>query len=81
MNTLIDTHRLISDLKQRGFTDQQAEGITEAIKAHELGHLATKADLRDEIRTLEVRLVKWAAPVLVGQVAVFAAIVQWVLGR
>lgn len=77
VTTIVDTHRLISDLKQRGFTAQQAEGITEAIAAQQLDHLATKADIRD----LEIRLLKWAAPVLIGQVAVFAAVVEWVLGR
>ena len=41
----LDTHRLINDLKERGFTEKQAEEITEAIKAQDLDHLATKADL------------------------------------
>ena len=79
MTVLVDTHRLVTDLKNRGFSEQQAQGIAEAINAQELEHLATKADLRDEIRALEVRLLKWAAPVLIGQVAVFAAIVEWLL--
>lgn len=81
VTTLVDTHRLISDLKQRGFSEEQAEGITDAIKAQDLEHLATKADLRAEVHALEVRLIKWAVPILLGQVAVFAAVVEWVLGR
>ncbi len=81
VTTIVDTHRLIHDLKERGFTPEQAEGITEAIAAQRLDHLATRADLRDEIKSLEIRLLKWSAPVLIGQVAVFAAVVEWVLGR
>ena len=41
----------------------------------------TKADLREEIRSLEIRLLKWAAPMLIGQVAVFAAVIEWILRR
>jgi hypothetical protein len=81
VTTLIDTHRLINDLKQRGFTEQQAEGITQVIEAQDLDNLATKADLRSEIHALEIRTIKWAVPILLGQVAVFAAVVEWVLKR
>jgi hypothetical protein len=41
-----DTHKLIAKLQQRGFSAQQAEGITEAIKEIDAADLATKADVQ-----------------------------------
>lgn len=48
--TTLDTHELVKDLKAAGFTDDQAEAVTRAVKqAREIdfSDLATKADLRD----------------------------------
>ena len=42
-----DTHKLIAKLQQRGFSAQQAEGITDAIKEIDATGLATKADLQE----------------------------------
>jgi len=41
-----DTHELIAKLQQRGFSAQQAEGITEAIKEIDAVDLATKAGVQ-----------------------------------
>jgi len=41
-----DTHKLNGKLQQRGFSAQQAEGITEAIKEIDAVDLATKADVQ-----------------------------------
>ena len=41
-----DTHKLIAKLQQRGFSAQQAEGITEALKELDASTLATKADVQ-----------------------------------
>jgi len=41
-----DTHKLIAKLQQRGFSAQQAEGITEALKELDATGLATKADVQ-----------------------------------
>ena len=44
----LDTHELVKDLKSAGFTDEQAEAVTRAVKrSHELdfSDLATKADV------------------------------------
>lgn len=72
----IDTHRLISDLKQDfGFTEKQAEGVATAIKRIDLEHVATKADLRE----LENRFLRWMIPLLLGQTAVFGLIVKWLV--
>jgi len=54
---LLDTHRLISNLKQHGFTEDQATGITEAVQQIDLTQLATKGDVREiEMRLKELEL-------------------------
>ena len=75
-----DTHRLVHMLAQRGFSEEQAEAVVELISEIDTEHLATKADIQLEVRGLEIRLLKWAVPTLLGQVAVFAAVVRWLLG-
>ena len=62
--SVVDTHRLVSDLKTTyGFTEKQAEGVTEAIKRIDLDHVATKHSLRE----LELRLtIKLGGIVAVG---------------
>jgi ABC-type sulfate transport system substrate-binding protein len=42
-----DTHKLIATLQKRGFSAQQAEGITDALRDLDASELATKADIRD----------------------------------
>lgn len=83
MTTLVlDTHRLIESLKLQGFSDTQAAGISAAIQEIDLSHLATKAgvaDIKTEIRVLEARMLKWIIPLLLGQTALFAAIVGWLV--
>ena len=83
MTTLIlDTHRLVESLQSRGFSETQAEGITAAIQEIDLSNLATKADfvdLKTEIRTMEARMLRWIIPLLLGQTALFAAIVGWLV--
>ena len=74
-----DTHRLITGLKDRGFTDDQAEGVIEVVTQLALEHLATKQDLQFELKLQENRQLKFLLPVLLAQIAVFAAIVQWML--
>jgi hypothetical protein len=71
----LDTHRLVSQLKASGFTDEQAAGVTEALKEIDLSQLSTKADLKD----LELRILKWMIPLLLCQTAVFAIIVKWLV--
>ncbi len=57
-----DTHRLIGKLQQRGFSAQQAEGITDAIKEIDASELATKADIKD----LQLQLYKFLTGVLIA---------------
>ena len=65
----VDTHRLVSDLKQDfGFSEQQAEGISDAIQRINLDHLASKGDLRE----LELRLTLKLGSLIAGGVAFLA---------
>jgi hypothetical protein len=46
--TGLDTHETVKDLKAAGFTDEQAEALTRALRRSQeidLSNLATKADL------------------------------------
>ena len=49
---ILDTHRLITRLKNRGFSEEQATGISEAMQEIDLSQLTTRADLRE----LELRI-------------------------
>jgi hypothetical protein len=65
----IDTHELVKTLTARGFTEEQAEGVTHAIKSIDVSHLATKQDLRE----LEYRLTIKIGTVVFGVLAFFKA--------
>ena len=84
MTVLVDTFKLVNTLKAQGFTEEQATGIKQVIEDINLEHLVTKGDLKlevqdlkDELRGLELRVLKWAIPILAGQVAVFIALAKW----
>jgi hypothetical protein len=66
-----DTQKLVAKLQQRGFSAQQAEGITEALRELDATDLATKNDLQE----LKVDLIKW----MVGTQLAYGAIVVAVL--
>jgi hypothetical protein len=58
--TSLDTHEIVKDLKSAGFTDEQAEAVTRAVKQAQeidLSGLATKqdtAELKTELNELRV---------------------------
>ena len=66
-----DTHKLVAKLQQRGFSAQQAEGITEALRELDATGLATKTDLQE----LKVDLIKW----MVGTQLAYGAIIVGIL--
>ena len=55
-----DTYQLVSDLKEVGFNERQAEAVVNTIKkSHKDADVATKGDIKDlrhEMRELEHRL-------------------------
>ncbi len=69
---IIDTYKLISTLKSRGFTEEQANGIREAIEQIDMSNLATKTDISD----LKVEIFKWSVPMLLGQAGVIVALMK-----
>jgi hypothetical protein len=78
-----DTHKLIAKLQQRGFSAQQAEGITEAIKEIDASGLISTADLKDAVQTLELAMreqslsiIKWTAGALLAQGALVVALIE-----
>ena len=69
MNTIaLDTHKTIRKLQTRGFSEEQAEGIIDALKESDL---ATKSDLRSESSGVEMRIYR----AMLVQTGVIAAIV------
>ena len=77
MATLIlDTHKAISRLKDAGFEEAKAEAIVDSLQEIDLTQVASKED----IANLKADLFKWLIPILLGQIAVFAAVVKLLLG-
>lgn len=62
-----DTHKLVAKLQQRGFSAQQAEGISEALRELDATALATKSDLQE----IKIDLIKW----MVGTQLAYGAII------
>jgi len=63
--TTLDTHELVKRLTSVGFSSEQAEALTAAVRQDQdtdLSHLATKADLAE----LKAEILKW----MMGQTAV-----------
>lgn len=71
MTTLaFDTHRAVKALRRAGFSDEQAEAVTEQISVAIGENVATKSDIalvRADMEKLELRLtLKFYAAVAVG---------------
>ena len=56
--SIYDKYMVSQKLKSRGFSHDQAEGIAEALASVDLSELATKNDLKSELKDLELRLEK-----------------------
>lgn len=78
MATLIlDTHNFISRLIAAGLAEKEAEAIVEGIKEINFENVASKGDVRLAIAELKADFFKWLVPLLIGQIAVFAAVVKF----
>ncbi len=83
-----DTHEFFNELKNAGFSEQQAETITKLQKAavaatleqaridYELDDIATKRDLKEMELTIKHDLVKWIAGMMLAQAGIIAALVK-----
>lgn len=43
----VDTRRVVSKLREKGFTQKQAEGLLEAVQEIDLSNVATKSDVKE----------------------------------
>ncbi len=84
---LSNTHTLVGRLKESGFTEQQAEAITEVIQEIDLSGIATrndltlglegiKSELRTEIERAKVTLIQWMVTLLIAQSALVVAVIE-----
>ena len=70
-----DTHKFVKKIKGVGFTDEQAEILTDTVWAAQcvdLSSLATKTDLFEQ----ENRLIILGIGIAMGQIAIIAALVK-----
>ena len=84
--TTLDTHQTVKNLTAAGFTDAQAEALTQALRQAQdidLSNFATKDDLhrefsdvRREMAEVKAELVKWVVGVGFAQVATILAILK-----
>jgi hypothetical protein len=81
-----DTHQLVKELKARGFSDDQAEGINDALKnALTVAEVATRRDLKEleeatrrDIKVLELNLTIKIGVLIVAALGFIAAIQKFV---
>jgi hypothetical protein len=80
----LDTHKFIQTLKKAGMPESQAEAIVEGLHDVSLVQVATRQDvlqakgqLQVEIREVKNDLLKWMISMLLGQAALFAALVKF----
>ncbi|MDY6936929.1 MAG: DUF1640 domain-containing protein [Cyanobacteriota bacterium] len=74
-----DTYEFIQALKEAGFDETQAKGIADSIKKIDLAHVSTKEDiarLETKMESFKSDVFKWIFPMMLGQVAVIAALVK-----
>ena len=75
-----DKYSIIQKLEKRGFTHSHAEGIAEALTSVDVSEIATRSDLKNEIKDLELRLYKYLAGILIahglGTAALTVALLQ-----
>ena len=63
-----------------GLKEEQAKAIALEMQKIDLEHVATKQDIQVAIDRLEIRMLRFIIPTLLGQAAVFAVIVKLLLG-
>ena len=64
-----DTHKFVRKLKEAGFDEKQAEGLTDAMRsAIEESELVTKKDIQIELAPIkaDLTLLKWMTGVLIA---------------
>ncbi len=62
----LDTYRIVTALKSRGFNEEQAQGVVEAIRSVELDAVATKSDVEIAVERAKNDILKWMIPLVLG---------------
>jgi hypothetical protein len=81
--TALDTHQTVKDLTAAGFTDAQAEALTQALRQVQqidLSDLATKADLASAIADLRSEMKLEFANIRREMAEMKTELIKWVLG-
>lgn len=77
-----DTHQLVKELQQRGFSPEQAEGINDALKnALTVAEIATSRDFKElehKLKEMELRLTMKIGTLIVAAIA-FITVLQKML--
>lgn len=73
---VIDKLAFVQSLEKRGFSRTQAEGIADTVNDIALAQLVSKVDLKDAVRTLELRLYKFIFTAMAAQTALIVALVE-----
>ena len=80
MSTItFDKLSFIDKLKAGGVTEEKARLHADALDGALRDAVATKSDimdLKDDIRSLELRIVKWVIPLLLGQAVMIIGLVK-----
>lgn len=76
-----DTHKFIRRLESGGFTQEQAEAVTDALKAVQEEQRPVTQEyldfrLKTELAELKFDIIKWITGALIAQAAVIAALVK-----
>lgn len=90
MISTLDTHEVVKELKAAGFTDEQGEAVTRAVRRAQdinFSGLATKTDLttlRAELKTdmseQKADLIKWVIGFGFAQIAAIVALITLLPG-
>ncbi|HVH81078.1 MAG TPA: hypothetical protein VM782_16895 [Stellaceae bacterium] len=90
--TALDTHQTVKDLTAAGFSDLQAEALTQALRRVQdidLSNLANKSDLAElratmatkaDLAEVKADLLKWFVGVAFAEIAMILAILKFFIG-
>jgi hypothetical protein len=79
----LDTHEIVKDLKAAGFTDEQAEAVTRAVKQAQdidLSNLATKTDFAELRAATKTDFAELRAATKTDLAELRAELIKWVVG-
>ena len=71
-----DTLKLSRKLESAGFTHEQATGAAAALADSFESEVVTESKLDLRLKELELRLIKWLIPLLLGQAAIVIAAIK-----